>query len=50
MRILLVADSSWVVEDVEAALSEARYEITALADPTRVVDAASAAGADHWPA
>jgi DNA-binding response OmpR family regulator len=46
MRILLVADTAWVVEDVEAALAEARYEITTLADPTRVAEAAADADAD----
>jgi DNA-binding response OmpR family regulator len=46
MRILLVTDSPWVAEDVAAALSEARFEITTLADPKLAVDAAAEAGAD----
>ena len=46
MRILLVADSTWVVEDVIAALSEARFQVTSLSDPARVAEAAAEAGAD----
>ena len=37
--ILLVADAPWVVNDVRAALAEARYTITEIADP-RAVSAA----------
>ncbi len=37
--ILLVADEAWVVEDVRAALAEARYTVTAIADPRSVAAA-----------
>jgi DNA-binding response OmpR family regulator len=38
MRILLVADEDWVVEDVEAALAETRFEITTIDDPHTAVE------------
>ena len=37
--ILLVADVPWVVNDVRAALSEARYSVADLDDPRAVSDA-----------
>jgi DNA-binding response OmpR family regulator len=36
--ILLVADVPWVVNDVRAALSEARYSVADLEDPRTVSD------------
>ncbi len=46
MRILLVADGDWVLEEVEAALAEARFEVTPTSDPHRVVDACREVEAD----
>ena len=46
MNILVVADENWVLEDVGAALSEARYEISSTADPHGVIDACREAEAD----
>lgn len=37
--ILLVADVPWVVNDVRAALSEARYSVADMDDPRAVSDA-----------
>jgi DNA-binding response OmpR family regulator len=38
MRILLVADEDWVLEDVEAALAESRFEVTTSGDPHGAVE------------
>ena len=46
MRILLVADEDWVVEDVEASLAESRFEITTSDDPHAAVEACGETGAD----
>lgn len=37
-RLLLVADTAWVHNEVLAALSEPGYEVEAVADPRRVVE------------
>lgn len=37
--ILVVADEPWVLNDVRAALGDARYSLTEIADPRAVVDA-----------
>ena len=36
--ILVVADVSWVVNDVRSALTDARFTVTAAEDPEAVVD------------
>ena len=38
-KILLVADAEWVVNDVRAALADARYDISTVADPREAADA-----------
>jgi DNA-binding response OmpR family regulator len=44
--ILLVADVPWVVNDVRAALSEARYSVADMDDPRAVSDAVGEAKPD----
>jgi CheY-like chemotaxis protein len=39
LSILLVADETWVIEDVRAALADSRYAITATAEPRSVAAA-----------
>lgn len=46
MKVLLVADETWVRQEVEAALSEARFELKATDDPYAAVDACKEAEAD----
>jgi CheY-like chemotaxis protein len=46
MNILIVADESWVITDVEAALGESRYRITDTSNPHDVVNACTDAQAD----
>lgn len=46
MHILVVADEDWVLEGVEAALGEARFEISTTSDPHAAVDACREGGAD----
>ena len=38
MHVLVVADEDWVLQDVETALGEARFEVTATDDPHAVVE------------
>ena len=46
MRILVVADEDWVLEDVAASLAEARFELTTSSNPHGVVDSCEEIGAD----
>jgi DNA-binding response OmpR family regulator len=46
MRVLLVADEKWVVEEVLASLGESRFHVNHIADPSGVVDACDDHDAD----
>lgn len=46
MHILVVADEDWVLKGVDAALGEARFQISTTSDPHAAVDACREAGAD----
>ncbi len=46
MHILVVADETWVHQEVTSALAEARYQMTAVTDPATVVEACREAEAD----
>lgn len=41
MKVLVVADEPWVVNDVRAALSDRRWSLEVLEDPRRVADRVS---------
>ena len=45
-KILVVADESWVVNDVRSALAETRYDVTVLANPHEIVDSYAAVQPD----
>ena len=46
MRILVVADEDWVLEDVAAALAEARFELTTTSEPHSAVARCEEIGAE----
>jgi len=46
MRVVLVADEKWIVEEVLAALGESRFHVTHVADSAAVVDACDDHNAD----
>lgn len=45
-HVLVVSDASWVVNDVQSALTDSRFEIRSLDDPAAAPEAATAESTD----